>query len=79
MPAYKDEVRGTWFASFYYTDWMGNRHKKKKRGFKLQREALQFERNFLNTEQRDRNIIFKNLVEEYFADMKTRLKPTTTL
>ena len=25
MPAYKDKDRGTWYASFYYTDWQGAR------------------------------------------------------
>ena len=39
MPAYKDKERGTWYASFYYTDWRGDRKLKKKRGFprKMQR------------------------------------------
>ena len=38
MPAYKSE-RGTYYASFYYTDWTGKRKKKKKEGFKTKREA----------------------------------------
>ncbi len=77
MPAYKDEERGTWYALFYYTDWMGNRKRKKKRGFKTQREAKEFEREFLNKEQRDTNITFEMLVDEYFKDLETRLKKTT--
>ena len=32
MPAYRDKKRGTWYASFYYTDWQGHRKLKKKRG-----------------------------------------------
>ena len=39
MPVYKNEDKGTWYCSFYYTDWQGNRKKKKKEGFKLQRDA----------------------------------------
>ncbi|MBQ3427438.1 MAG: site-specific integrase [Clostridia bacterium] len=77
MPAYKDEDRGTWYASFYYTDWTGNKKLKKKRGFKTQREAKEFEREFLNKEQRDVDITFEMLVDEYFKDLKTRLKATT--
>lgn len=77
MPIYKDEERGTWYASFYYTDWMGNRKLKKKRGFKTQREAKEFEREFLNKEERDCDITFEFLVEEYFKDLSTRLKKTT--
>lgn len=33
MPVYKNEQRGTWFTTFYYTDWTGTRKKKKKEGF----------------------------------------------
>lgn len=77
MPAYKDKERGTWYAMFYYTDWQGVKHKKKKRGFKTQREAKEFERDFLANEQKDCDVTFKTLVEEYFADMKTRLRETT--
>ncbi|MBQ3115291.1 MAG: site-specific integrase [Clostridia bacterium] len=77
MPAYKDEERGTWYALFYYTDWMGNKKRKKKRGFKTQREAKEFEREFLNKEQRDVDITFEMLVQEYFKDLETRLKKTT--
>ncbi len=77
MPAYKDEKRNTWYAMFYYTDWQGVRRRKKKRGFKRKKDAQDYERDFLNKEQRDCNITFKNLVEEYFEDMETRLKTTT--
>lgn len=77
MPVYKDEERGTWYASFYYTDWMGKKKLKKKRGFKTQREAKEFERQFLNKEERDCDISFGYLVDEYFKDLSTRLKKTS--
>ena len=41
MPAYKDKVKGTWYASFYYEDWTGKKVKKMKRGFPTKREALE--------------------------------------
>ena len=47
MPVYKDEARGTYYASFYYVDWAGNRKKKKKEGFKKQADAKAFERDFI--------------------------------
>ena len=28
MPAYKDKDRGSWYASFYFTDWKGAKKKK---------------------------------------------------
>jgi integrase len=77
MPTYKDEDRGTWYTSFYYTDWMGNRKKKKKEGFKRQKDAQTWERNFLSKQQGSPDMTFNSLVELYLEDCKSRLKPTT--
>lgn len=77
MPVYKDEQRGTFFCSFYYTDWTGEKKKKTKRGFKLKREAQAFERSFLEQTQGEPTMTFASLVELYLADVRTRLKPST--
>lgn len=74
MPVYKDEARNTWYCSFYYKDWMGQRKLKKKRGFKTQREAKEFEREFLLIHSNDPNILFSSLVELYFTDAKNRIR-----
>jgi len=77
MPTYKDEERGSWYCSFYYTDWMGKKKKKKKEGFKKQSEAKAFERDFLSKSQASPDMAFGHLVEIYMEDCKSRLKPTT--
>ena len=77
MPVYKDEQRGTFFCSFYYTDWTGEKKKKTKRGFKLKREAQAFERSFLEQTQGEPTMTFASLVDLYLADARTRLKPST--
>lgn len=77
MPAYKDEKRNTWFASFYYVDWQGIRHKKKKRGFSLKREAEAFEREFLLKNAGDPDMSFAALVELYYADLEKRVRSTS--
>ncbi|WP_206458655.1 site-specific integrase [Anaerovorax sp. IOR16] len=77
MPVYKDEKRGTWYCSFYYTDWQGVRHKTKKRGFPRKKDAQDYEREFLNKEQSSCDMSFASLVDLYFEDMKTRLRETT--
>ena len=51
MPTYKDEKTGSWYCKFYYTDWQGNKKQKLKRGFKLQRDAKDWERKFLEQQQ----------------------------
>lgn len=77
MPAYKDAERGTWYVAFYYTDWTGQKKKKKKRGFKKRSDALEFEREFLTKQSANCDISFKTLVELYFEDMSNRLRTTT--
>ena len=56
MPTYKDEKTNTWYCKFYYTDIYGSKKQKLKRGFKLQREAKEWERNFLETRSLDVNV-----------------------
>lgn len=77
MPVYKDEDRGTWYAKFNYTDWNGKVKQKLKRGFKKQKEAKDFERDFLSKSNAGPDMAFGQLVEIYMEDCKTRLKPTT--
>lgn len=77
MPSYYDEKTKTWYCKFYYTDYTGTRKQKKKRGFKLQREAKEWERSFLETKNHDVNIKFKNFIPKYFEDAENRLKEST--
>ena len=48
--------------------------KKNKRGFKTKGEADEWERNFLQQQQKNLDINFENFVEIYFADMENRLR-----
>lgn len=77
MPVYKDETRNTWFCKFYYKDWQGNNRQKKKEGFKTQREAKAYEREFLNKANASVDMTFESLHAIYMEDCKNRLKPTT--
>lgn len=79
MPAYKDKVKGTWYASFYYENWIGKKKRKMKRGFKTRREALEWERIFLQQKTSDLNMTFEDFVPLYIADMKNRFKESTWL
>ena len=77
MPAYKDKEKGTWYATFYYEDWTGKKVKKMKRGFPTKREALEWERTFLQQQTADLEMTFENFVAVYVADMKGRIKENT--
>lgn len=74
MPVYKDEDRNTWYVSVRYKNWTGEQKQKLKRGFKTKREALSWEREFLQKQSADMNMTFKDFVEVYFADKQNRLK-----
>ncbi len=81
MPTYKYTLKDgkiRWYANFYYTDWTGKKKHICKRGFKTQRDAKDYERQFLEQETKNScDILFSNLVENYLEDMEHRLKPTT--
>ena len=79
MPAYKDEKTGKWFAKFYYTNWQGIKKQKWKRGFATKKEALGFERDFLEQQSTNPDMTFQNLYEIYMEDMVARLKQSTLL
>ena len=79
MPTYYDETTKTWFCKFYYTDYTGTKKQKKKRGFKLQREAKEWERTFLEKQTRNLNMSFESFVDLYTEDMTHRLKAKTIL
>ena len=79
MPAYKDEKTGKWFAKFYYTNWQGIKKQKWKRGFATKKEALGFERDFLEKQSANPDMTFQNLYQIYMEDMAARLKQSTLL
>lgn len=77
MPSYYDDTTKTWFCKFYYTDWTGERRQKKKRGFKLQRDAKEWERSFLERQQGQPDMTMESLIQIYMEDIGERMKPTT--
>lgn len=77
MSAFKDKVHNTWGTSFYYTDWTGQRKRKKKVGFSTRREALEFEESFKAKSAGSTMMTFGELYDLYMEDAKVRLKPTT--
>ncbi|MCL2438132.1 MAG: site-specific integrase [Coriobacteriia bacterium] len=77
MTAYKDDKTTTWLAYFRYTDWTGERKQKMKRGFPTKREALAWERSFLEKKAADLSMSFEDFVAVYTCDMKNRIREHT--
>lgn len=77
MAVYKEEKAGTWRVIYRYTDWTGERKQTQKRGFKTKRDAQAWEREQQNKATSNLDMTFASFVEQYTADMKTRLKENT--
>lgn len=73
------ELTGRWTCFFRYTDWQGVRKSKFKRGFASKKEALEYERNFLQKCDKDLNMSFGAFVDIYLEDIKPKLKYNTYL
>ena len=76
MPPYKDEKSKKWYVSFYVKE-NGISKKVKKMGFNKKQEAMEYERNYINSFVSDTEITFENLYKSYMDDQKNRLKPST--
>ncbi len=77
MPIYKDEKTGTWYCKFYYEDFTGTRKQKLKRGFKLQRDAKEWEHDFLTKQAAQPDMPFSALSQLYLEDRKAHTKKIT--
>ena len=77
MAVYKEEKTNTWRVLYRYVDWTGEKKQTQKRGFKTKREAQAWEREQLNKASSDLDMTFNSFVEQYTADMKTRIKENT--
>lgn len=80
MPAFKRKNVGkkdTWYCKFYYKGDDENKKQKKKEGFATKKEALEYERNFIDKVNADSDMLFKSLIENYYKSIQYKLKPTT--
>ena len=71
------EYTGRWTCFFRYTDWQGNRKQKFKRGFSSKKEALEYERSFLQKHEESLDMEFSVFVGNYLEDIKPKLKYNT--
>ena len=77
MPAYYNEESKKWYCKFYYKDWQGNRKQKKKSGFERKKDALEWERSFLDKLSGSPDMAFSDMVELYLEDKKKHVKLKT--
>lgn len=66
-----------WYTSFYYTDWTGQRHRKKKEGFSKKSEAAQYRKDFLASIAGTPDMSFQVLTKLYLEDSRNRIRTGT--
>lgn len=77
MPIYHDEKTNTWYVKLYYQDYTGTKKQKMKRGFKLQREAKEWEHEFITKQAAQPSMPFRTLAELYLEDKQAHTKKIT--
>ena len=66
-----------WYFSVWYVDWTGEKKRKKKEGFRTQREANEAQTKFLDSIKTDIGITFESLVKAYQENHAVRVEGTT--
>lgn len=77
MGVEKDKDRGTYTVRVRYKDFNGENRVHKKRGFKLKREAKEYETEFLRKLGSTTNMDFASFVEIYKRDVWPMIKRST--
>ena len=77
MSVTKDKNTNKWMSQIRVKDWTGKEIHKKKRGFSTKKDALQWERDFINQMNGSLGMTFQDFIEIYMKDMSQRLKPST--
>ena len=77
MAVSKDSKTGVWRATFYYTDWKGERVRKRKSGFKTQKEAKAWEHQQITIMEHSCEGLIKDLAPNYLEAKQKSLKAST--
>ena len=77
MAVFKDNYTASWACKFRYKNWQGEVRQHKKTGFKTKKEALEYEKQYLDKMTGSADISFAGLVSNYLVDFKARYKITT--
>ena len=77
MSAYRDSRKGTWYVQLSYKDWTGKQRHTCKRGFATKRDALDWEKEFMDKLAGASDMNFSVFVGLYLENIKTRIKEST--
>ena len=72
--AYREKDTKKWTAQWFETNVMGEKKKRRKRGFETKREALEFERSKKLSNERSMDMKLSDFIEIYQQRKKTKSK-----
>ena len=75
--AYREKDTKKWTAQWFETNAMGEKKKRRKRGFETKREALEYERQKKLNNSRSMDMKLSEFMEVYFEDKQNELKERT--
>ena len=75
--AYREKDTKKWTAQWFETNVMGEKKKRRKRGFETKREALEFERSKKLSNERSMDMKLSDFIEIYFSEKQNDLKDRT--
>lgn len=75
--AYREKDTKKWTAQWFETNVMGEKKKRRKRGFETKREVLEFERSKKLSNERSMDMKLSDFIEIYFSDKQNDLKDRT--
>ena len=75
--AYREKDTKKWTAQWFETNVMGEKKKRRKRGFETKQEVLEFERSKKLSNERSMDMKLSDFIEIYFSDKQNDLKDRT--
>lgn len=77
MPQYYDKKTKSWYCKFNYTDWMGQKKQKMKRGFSKKKDAREWENQFIASRKYDNKTTIGTITDDYLEEITPRRRCTT--
>lgn len=77
MAVRKEKNKNTWYVQTSFVNYMGERKRTTKRGFRTKRTALEWEEEFKRSNSGCKDMTLNSLYERYKEDNATKIRITT--
>lgn len=77
MAVRKEKDKNTWYVQTSFVNYMGERKRTTKRGFRTKRDALEWEEEFKRSNSGCKDMTLNSLYERYQEDNAAKIRITT--